>query len=83
MNVRCPQARSRGVGGVPKADSLADVVNLINVEGLAKTYGPVPLLEGVSLGVAAGDRVGIVGRNGDGKSTLVSLLAGRANRLLR
>jgi ATP-binding cassette subfamily F protein uup len=52
-------------------------VNLINVEGLAKTYGPVPLLEGVSLGVAAGDRVGIVGRNGDGKSTLVSLLAGR------
>jgi ATP-binding cassette subfamily F protein uup len=52
-------------------------VNLINVEGLGKAYGPVPLLEGVSLGVAAGDRVGIVGRNGGGKSTLMSLLAGR------
>jgi ATP-binding cassette subfamily F protein uup len=52
-------------------------VNLINVEGLGKAYGPVPLLDGVSLGVAAGDRVGVVGRNGDGKSTLVSLLAGR------
>ncbi|GAA4486029.1 ABC-F family ATP-binding cassette domain-containing protein [Actinoallomurus oryzae] len=51
-------------------------MNLINVEGLSKAYGPVPLLDGVSLGVAAGDRVGIVGRNGDGKSTLMSLLAG-------
>jgi ATP-binding cassette subfamily F protein uup len=52
-------------------------VNLINVEGLGKAYGPAPLLDGVSLGVAAGDRIGVVGRNGDGKSTLVSLLAGR------
>jgi ATP-binding cassette subfamily F protein uup len=52
-------------------------VNLINVEDLGKAYGPVPLLEAVSLGVAAGDRVGVVGRNGGGKSTLVSLLAGR------
>jgi ABC transport system ATP-binding/permease protein len=52
-------------------------VNLINVEGLTKAYGPVPLLHEVSLGISAGDRVGIVGRNGGGKSTLVSLLAGR------
>jgi ATP-binding cassette subfamily F protein uup len=66
---RCP--------GSAGADSLAGVVNLINVEDLGKAYGPVPLLDGVSLGVAAGDRVGVVGRNGDGKSTLVSLLAGR------
>ncbi|GAB3986944.1 ABC-F family ATP-binding cassette domain-containing protein [Actinoallomurus acanthiterrae] len=52
-------------------------MNLINVEGLSKAYGPSPLLDDVSLGVAAGDRIGVVGRNGDGKSTLVSLLAGR------
>jgi ATP-binding cassette subfamily F protein uup len=52
-------------------------VNLINVEGIGKAYGPVPLLEGVSLGITAGDRVGVVGRNGGGKTTLVSLLAGR------
>jgi ATP-binding cassette subfamily F protein uup len=52
-------------------------VNLINVEGLSKAYGPVPLLDDVSLGVSAGDRIGVVGRNGGGKSTLVSLLAGR------
>ncbi|MCW2947997.1 MAG: transporter related protein [Actinoallomurus sp.] len=64
-------------GLVVRATNLGDVVNLINVEGLGKAYGPEPLLDGVSLGVAAGDRIGVVGRNGGGKSTLVSLLAGR------
>jgi ATP-binding cassette subfamily F protein uup len=64
-------------GLVAQATNLGDVVNLINVEGLGKAYGPAPLLDGVSLGVAAGDRIGVVGRNGGGKSTLVSLLAGR------
>ena len=34
------------------------------------------VLDGVSLGVNTGDRIGIVGRNGDGKSTLLALLAG-------
>ncbi|MGH3374303.1 MAG: ABC-F family ATP-binding cassette domain-containing protein [Actinoallomurus sp.] len=51
-------------------------MNLINAEDLGKAYGPVPLLDGVSLGVSAGDRIGVVGRNGGGKTTLVSVLAG-------
>ena len=54
-------------------------MNLINAEDLGKAYGPVPLLDGVSLGVSAGDRIGIVGRNGGGKTTLVSVLAGRTD----
>ncbi len=34
------------------------------------------MLEGITLGVAAGDRIGVVGRNGDGKSTLLRLIGG-------
>jgi ATP-binding cassette subfamily F protein uup len=51
-------------------------VNLVNLERAVKAYGQRPLLDGVSAGVAAGDRIGIVGRNGAGKSTLLALLAG-------
>jgi ABC transport system ATP-binding/permease protein len=52
-------------------------VNLISLEKAAKAYAHRTLLDGVSLGVAAGDRVGVVGRNGAGKSTLLALLGGR------
>ncbi|HEX6935348.1 MAG TPA: ABC-F family ATP-binding cassette domain-containing protein [Actinomycetes bacterium] len=48
--------------------------NLVNLEGVTKGYGTRVLLDRVSLGVAEGDRVGVVGRNGDGKSTLLRLL---------
>jgi ABC transport system ATP-binding/permease protein len=45
--------------------------NLINLESVRKSYGTRTLLDAVSLGVAAGDRIGVVGRNGGGKTTLV------------
>ena len=50
-------------------------VNLVNVENVSKVYGTRALLDGVSLGVSEGDRVGVVGRNGDGKTTLIRMLA--------
>lgn len=50
-------------------------VNLVNVENVSKVYGTRALLDGVSLGVSEGDRIGVVGRNGDGKTTLIRLLA--------
>lgn len=53
-------------------------MNLVNLETAAKAFGPRVLLDGVSLGVAAGDRIGVVGRNGAGKSTLLAALAGTA-----
>ena len=51
--------------------------NLVNLERVSKAFGIRPLLDRVSLGVGAGQRVGVVGRNGDGKSTLLDLLGGR------
>ncbi|HEX8008324.1 MAG TPA: ABC-F family ATP-binding cassette domain-containing protein [Trebonia sp.] len=53
-------------------------MNLVSLERVAKAYGPRVLLDGVSLGIAEGERIGIVGRNGAGKSTLLRMFAGRA-----
>ncbi|WUD74906.1 ABC-F family ATP-binding cassette domain-containing protein [Streptomyces sp. NBC_00510] len=50
-------------------------VNLVNVESVSKVYGTRTLLDGISLGVSEGDRIGVVGRNGDGKTTLIRMLA--------
>jgi len=47
------------------------MANLINLEQVSKTYGLKTLLDGVSLGVQSGDRIGIVGVNGGGKNTLL------------
>ncbi|GAB1821151.1 ABC-F family ATP-binding cassette domain-containing protein [Herbidospora sp. RD11066] len=51
-------------------------MNLVNLESVSHAFGPKPLLKGVSLGVEAGERIGVVGRNGGGKTTLVSIIAG-------
>jgi ATP-binding cassette subfamily F protein uup len=53
------------------------VANLVNLERVSKAYGVRPLLTEVSLGVAAGERVGVVGRNGDGKTTLLQVMTGQ------
>ncbi|MCK1796840.1 ABC-F family ATP-binding cassette domain-containing protein [Streptomyces sp. XM4193] len=50
-------------------------VNLVNLEAVSKAYALRALLDGVSLGVSEGDRIGVVGRNGDGKTTLIQILA--------
>ena len=50
--------------------------NLVNLNGVEKGYGSQSVLRQITLGVNDGDRVGIVGRNGDGKSTLLQLVAG-------
>jgi ATP-binding cassette subfamily F protein uup len=51
--------------------------NLVNLERVHKAHGTTVLLDDVSLGVAAGERIGVVGRNGGGKTTLLEVLTGR------
>ena len=55
---------------------VVEMSNLVNLEKVSKAYGIRPLLTEVSLGLAAGQRIGIVGRNGDGKTTLLEIMAG-------
>ncbi len=45
------------------------MANLINLENVSKTFGLKTLLDGVSLGVQTGDRIGVVGLNGGGAPT--------------
>ncbi|WP_199432603.1 ABC-F family ATP-binding cassette domain-containing protein [Qaidamihabitans albus] len=52
------------------------MANLVNLESASKSYGVRPLLDRVSLGIAEGDRIGVVGLNGGGKTTLLEVLAG-------
>jgi ABC transport system ATP-binding/permease protein len=51
-------------------------MNLVNLESVSHAYGPKPLLHEISLGVEAGERIGVVGRNGGGKTTLLNVIAG-------
>ena len=50
--------------------------NLLNLESVSKAFDIRPLLDGVSLGINESQRIGIVGRNGGGKSTLLNVMAG-------
>jgi len=50
--------------------------NLVNAEHVSKTFGTRIVLDDLSLGLSRGDVIGVVGRNGDGKSTLLGILTG-------
>ncbi len=52
------------------------MANLISVERASLALGTAQVLDEVSLGVLGGDRIGVVGRNGGGKTTLLRVLAG-------
>jgi len=50
--------------------------DLLEVENLSKRFGGFVALEGISLAVPAGERLGLIGPNGSGKSTLVNCICG-------
>ena len=53
-------------------------MNILSVENLSKTVNDTPLFENVTLGIEEGEKIGIVGANGAGKSTFLSVLAGKS-----
>jgi ATP-binding cassette subfamily F protein uup len=72
------RGRSRAQGGVNLTVTEAGESGKLVVEakGVAKGYGGEPVVRGLSIRIAQGDRLGIVGPNGAGKTTLVNLLTG-------
>jgi ATP-binding cassette subfamily F protein 3 len=50
---------------------------LLNLDNVAKHYGPEPVLDGVACEVRPGERIGLVGPNGCGKTTLLKIIAGK------
>ena len=51
--------------------------NLVALETATVVYGTTAVLDAVSTGVGTGQRIGVIGRNGGGKSTLLGVLAGK------
>ncbi len=52
--------------------------NLVNLSGVTKDYAARTILADITLGIADRDRIGVVGGNGQGKSTLLELVSGAA-----
>ncbi|MGL4913943.1 MAG: ABC-F family ATP-binding cassette domain-containing protein [Romboutsia sp.] len=51
-------------------------MNLMTLENICKSYSEKTLLENISLGINEGEKIGIIGVNGTGKSTLLKIIAG-------
>src|SRR5580693_6896262 len=66
------------MGWVGKWPSLeGDMAHLLGAQALHLEFPTKVVFDSVTVGVSDGDRVGIVGRNGDGKSSLLAMLSGR------
>lgn len=51
-------------------------MNILNIEKVSKTYGEKELFNNISMGINSGDKIGLIGVNGTGKSTLLKIIAG-------
>lgn len=51
-------------------------MNVLNLEHISKTYGEKVIFDDISCGIHQGDKIGIIGINGTGKTTFLRILAG-------
>ena len=50
-------------------------MNILNIEHISKIYGEKVIFDDVSLGIHSGDKIGVIGVNGTGKTTLLKIIA--------
>ncbi|WES31020.1 ABC-F family ATP-binding cassette domain-containing protein [Varunaivibrio sulfuroxidans] len=75
--VRARQVERTGSVALEADSGQASGRRVIEVENVSKAYGARVLIDGFSTRIVRGDRVGVIGANGVGKSTLLGLLTGR------
>ena len=51
-------------------------MNIVNIENISKIYGEKVIFDETSFGIQQGDKIGIVGINGTGKTTLLRMVSG-------
>lgn len=56
------------------------MVSCVQIEGLTKSFGDRLLFADVTFGVYEGDKIGVIARNGTGKSTMLRIIAGKEDR---
>ncbi len=56
---------------------MAKEIPYLDVQNLTKSFGALMLFEGISFSIAEGQKVGLIAKNGTGKSTLLSILSGK------
>ncbi len=77
VTITAPEDAKKVVFTFPKPEELSPPI--INMEGVAVGYGGPHVLKKLSLRIDQDDRIALLGRNGEGKSTLSKLLAGKLN----
>src|SRR5262249_42861129 len=60
----------------PIGNVTISAMNIVSLESISKQFADRPLFEQVTLGVEAGEHIGLVGVNGSGKTTLLRIVAG-------
>ena len=73
--ITAPEEARKVVFTFPEPEELSPPI--VNLEGAAVGYGGPPVLKRLSLRIDQDDRIALLGRNGEGKSTLSKLLAGK------
>lgn len=55
------------------------MISYLQIEELTKSFGDLLLFENLSFGISEGDRIGLIAKNGTGKTTLLNIIAGKEN----